>query len=313
MMDYVKYTPLKNKFITLALSLGTVCNYSCSYCTPALYNGKFKFPNSIDNIIRFIEKIEEKYPDEKIFLTFFGGEVTLWKHFKTFVEQCKLKGIAIRIVSNGSRSIKWWETVAHLLHSAIISYHTEFASEQHITEVMKLFKKGAGIVSLMVPPPSFDETIEIGKRISKNAHVYVIPKYLRKNFKTELYPYTQEQLKLFSEDYVSGFGQEYLDEGYFVHKGIIIEKEDGTVEKYRNGRQIFLKELNRWKGWKCWGGIEGFLIDEIGDIFIGQCREGKFGNINEDNYKLPDEPYICNKEVCNCTQDILEMKREKVR
>jgi organic radical activating enzyme len=309
MMDYVKFIPMKPAFISVAWTLGTTCNYSCSYCSSSLSDGKIPFPD-YDPFIRFIDKLKDKYPNKKILVMLLGGEVTLWKQLKDFLIVCRLKDIYVRLVSNGSRSVEWWKTVSYLISDLIVSYHTEFADESHITEVMKLFSKGDRQVNLLIPPDKFDETVELGKRISKNAHVYVIPKYLRKKFKT-LYPYTQEQLKFFTNRNLE-FGTTYFNKGEVRHTALIVENEDGKKTIYKNSREIFLKKLNYWYGWKCWGGIDNFYIDLIGDIFIGQCREGKFGNINEDNYKLPDEPYICTKEACICTQDIIEMRKEKI-
>ena len=308
-MDYVKFTSLKDKFISVAWYLGSICNYSCSYCDPELSDGKIKF-SDYKPFIRFTDKLKRKYPGQKILLTLYGGEVTLWKQFKEFLEVCKTKEVYVRIVTNGSRSIKWWKTVANLLDHPIVSYHTEYANEEHITDLMKIFNRGNCQVNLMVPPDNFDQIIETGRRISRNAKVFVIPKFLRLNFTTELYAYTDDQIAFF-EKTASGFGNEYLDEGSFRHYGILIEKENGEVIKYRNARQVFLNNLNRWKGWKCWGGIDSFFVDYRGEIYVGQCRQGKFANINSKHYKLPNNPYICDVEACNCTQDILEMKKEK--
>ena len=308
-MECVKFKPLKEKFISVAWYIGSVCNYSCSYCNPELSDGKIKF-SDYNPFIRFTDKLKKKYPGQKVVLTLYGGEVTLWKQFKEFLEVCKSKEIYVRIVTNGSRSIRWWKTVAHLLSHPIVSYHTEYANEKHITELMKLFRHGCCQVNLMVLPDNFDEVIQLGRRISENAKVFVIPKFLRLNFTNDLYPYTDEQLEFF-EKTASGFGNEYLDEKTFKHYGILIEYEDGKVSRYKNARQIFLKNLNHWRNWKCWGGIDSFFVDYRGDVFVGQCRQGKFANINSKKYKLPDDPFTCKIEVCNCTQDILEMKKER--
>jgi len=310
-MEYIKYKSVKSPFIAVAWALGSVCNYSCSYCIPVLYDGKIKFPD-YKPFLDFTDKLKEKYPGQKIQVTMYGGETTLWKDFKVFLKESAERDVFIRIVSNGSRSIEWWKSVAHKINHSIISFHPEYAKEDHITEVLKLFMPGRSQMSLMVPHDRFDEMLELGKRISENAKVFVIPKFLRKQFGNELYPYTEEQLETFKK-YASGFGNKYLKEDEeFKHKGLILQKEDGELVRFRNARQLYLDDLNRWEGWKCWGGIESLFVDEAGEIFSGQCREGRIGNINEAGYVLPDEPIICGKDSCNCTQDILEAKKEKV-
>lgn len=304
-MDYIKFKTLKDPFISIAWYVGSICNYRCSYCIPEFYNGKKGFPD-YKSFIRFTDKVKQKYPGKKIMITLYGGEVTLWKKLILFLQECKIRDISVRIISNGSRSIEWWKTVIDMIEYIVISYHTESASEDHITELMKRIKRGH--VSLMVPPTVFDETIEIGKRISKNSRTFVIPKFLRKGFASELYPYTEEQLERFRK---GPFGSEYLDQGEYAYRGLLIQTADGKIKEYNNVRQIFLDKLNRWNGWKCWGGIDSFFVDYDGDIFVGQCRRGKMGNINE-KYELPNEAFICNKDVCNCTQDMLETNKEKI-
>ena len=305
-MDYIKFIPLKDPFISVAWYLGSVCNYHCSYCVPEFYDGKQKFPH-YENFIKFLEKIKENYPTKSIVVMLIGGEVTLWKYLKSFLKECKSRDVSVKIISNGSRSIKWWKNVIDLLDFIVISYHTESASEEHITELMKLIRT-KGQLNFMVPPGIFDEAIQIAKRISENGKVMVIPKFLRKNFKTELYPYTKKQLDFFKGPPI---GAHYIEKKENQYRGFMILKADKKIIKYRNTKEIFLEKLNLWKGWKCWGGIDNFFVDWAGNIYVGQCRRGKFGNING-QYRLPEKPFICDKEVCNCTQDIIDMRREKI-
>ena len=118
-------------------------------------------------------------------------------------------------------------------------------------------------------------------------------------------------MKIF-EGTSGGFGHKHLEEtNDFRHTGIILQKDDGTTVRYRNSRQIYLEGLNKWKGWYCSGGINSYFVDEIGDVYVGQCRIGKFANINDEQYELRDEPILCTRDSCNCTQDILETSKEK--
>jgi len=306
-MEYVKYESVKDDFISIAWYVGSTCNYSCSYCIPDFYDGKKKFP-PYEPFLDFADRVQEKYPDKRILLTLYGGEVTLWKKFEEFLDLCKSKSIEVRIVSNGSRSISWWKRVAPKLNYTVISYHTEFATEEHIIEVMKTLTNKGGHLNLMVKHDAFDSTIEIGKRISEECKVMVVPRFLRVNFTTELYPYTEDQLKLFKR---TPLGNRYLDQGEYRYYGMMVKTETGAVRRFPNVRHIFFNKLNRWKGWKCWGGIDSFFVDYDGNIYVGQCRRGKFGVLGED-YNIPNEPFICDKDICNCTQDMLEAKKEKV-
>ena len=309
MSNYIKHIPLKSNFVSVAWYIGSVCNYSCSYCRPEYHDGKIKFPNDYNDFSRFISKLKERNPDRKIFLTMYGGEVTLWNKFEEFLDYCKTNQISIRLITNGARSISWWKRNISKIYALIISYHHEFATEKHITEVMKL-TESKGQVNLLIPPEDFDEVVAMGKRISENAKVFVIPKFLRKELTEKLYPYTPEQLEFFQ---TVKFGVQYANanQGDFRYGGFFEHKDDGTVEKYNNTRQLHLQGLNKWQGWKCWGGIDSFYIDYASNVFVGQCKLGKMFNL-KDEYELKTEPFICEKVFCNCSQDMMDSRKEKV-
>ena len=309
MSNYIKHMPVRNDFISIAWYISSVCNYNCSYCREDLHDGKVKFPDEYNDFSRFISKLREKYPNRKIFLTMYGGEVTLWNKFEEFLDYCKDNQISVRLVTNGAKSLSWWKRNIHKIYSVIISYHHEYASEEHITEIMKM-TASRGQVSLLIPPDHFDEVLEIGRRISENAKVYVIPKFLRIDLQEKLYPYTPQQLEIFQ---TVSFGMEYANsnKGYFKYRGFLEYKDDGTIERYSNTRQIYIQGLNRWKGWKCWGGIDSFYVDYKSNVFVGQCSRGLMFNLKDD-YELATEPFICDKTFCNCSQDMMDCRKEKV-
>ena len=97
----------------------------------------------------------------------------------------------------------------------------------------------------------------------------------------------------------------------FKYSGFLEYKADGSLVRYSNTRELFLLKLNRWRGWKCWGGIDSFYIDYEMNLFVGQCKRGLIGNLKEE-YDLPSAPFICDKDVCNCSQDMMESRKEKV-
>lgn len=305
---YIKHKPIRADFISLPWYVGSVCNYNCSYCIPEFNNGKQPFPDR-KPYMDFIDKVRDKYPDKRLYITLYGGEVTLWNQFKEFVTECQDRNVAIRLVTNGAMPIKWWKEVTDKIHYISISYHMEYASEDHILELVKLRNRFVQI-NFMLPHDRFDEGVEIAQRLSEKGKVFVIPKFLRVGFGQTLYPYTEEQVKYFQ---TTVYGTQYLNQGKYGYSRIMKGYDDGTTELIRNARVLYLQKLNRWEGWHCWGGIQQMFVDYYGDIYVGQCRRGKFGNIYDGiPYELPDKPFICDKEICNCTQDILDCDKEKL-
>ena len=309
MTDYIKVISVKSEFISVGWYIGSTCNYNCSYCLERYHDGKHKFPSDLDGITRFIKKLRDKYPDKRIFFTVYGGEPTIWTLFEDFSKLCKENNSYIRVVTNGSRSIDWWKQNKDYFYRVIVSYHYDSADKNHMMELMKLLGY-KGQLNLMMPPnkKDFDDLLEIGKWISDEAEVFAIPKFLRIDMGDQLYDYDDEQLEIFKNKTI---GPQYLrQEELFWYKGFVVQKEDGTARRYSNCRQIFLENINKWKGWYCWGGIDAFFIDQDENIYVGQCRRGFIGKL-KDEYDLPDKPIVCPKDLCNCSQDIIDCNKEK--
>ena len=68
----MKLTLENNNIFIIEIVLNTICNYRCSYCTPALYQGGHRLNDN--DILWFIDKIIEKYPHKQINVCFTGGE-----------------------------------------------------------------------------------------------------------------------------------------------------------------------------------------------------------------------------------------------
>ena len=308
-MDFISYTPLKDTYTSVSWQNGSVCNYSCSYCLESLHDGKIKF-SDYKPFVKFLRTVKEKYKERPLMITIYGGEVTRWPDIDIFLKICKEEHFKVRLVSNGSKSVDWWKKHKDIIYHLVVSYHPEFASEKHITEVLKVFSEsGICQLNMMLLPEKFDELMEMAKRISENAKVFVIPKLLRKDFSEIFYPYTEGQYKKYREN-VRGFGNKYLS-SEIKQRGVVFRDISGKMVKFHNARQVVLKGLNRWKGWKCSGGLDTFFVDYDGSVYAGQCRVRKMGNING-TFELPDTYTTCQAEFCKCTQDILETTKEKI-
>ncbi len=306
-MEAIKlHSTLAEKYITITWFVSSQCNYKCFYCVDYLNNG-VKFPDNYEKPIKFIKQIRNKYPDKIIRLFFMGGEISLWKSFLSFTKEIKkIKNIKIIMISNGSFSVDWIQTNLEYLDFILISYHHQFASKEHFINIGKLINH-KGHILLMMPHNKFDEVLEIGKQISKEAKIHVSPKLLRINFKNEYYPYTKNQLE--KNKFV---GQEYFPSECltFLKGNPNIIFSDKTKKRFKC-LKIVQSGYNKMFNWKCYGGIENFFINENGDLLVGQCRRGLFGNIFNENIILPDDPFICNKETCNCTIDLESCNKNK--
>lgn len=307
-MTIKKIIPVQNNVIAITWFVGNVCNYSCYYCKPTFHNSSKKFDENYYPFLSFVDKIKDKYPNYQIVITVQGGEVTLWNRLPQFLIDCQARNYDVQFISNGSKPIDWWKNNIHLIEYVIVSYHTQYAEEEHFRKLCNIIK-GKSQINMMITPESFSECIRISKSLASEYHIPVLLKYIRRNFTTELYDYTPSQLKFIYN--IRGFGLRFLKNiGTSSSVYVVDEKEN---EKCVHVSKLFLGKENHFKNWKCWGGLTSFFVDFGGVIFRGQCGIGKIGNIySSKELQLPNEPFICSKETCNCIVDLSGCRKEKI-
>ena len=136
--------------------LGNTCNYSCSYCPPNLHNGTNPWPTP-DTIKNFILKIKETHPNKKLYFEFTGGEVTLYKHFIDICQYCTEQGVKVGLISNGSRTLRYWKENKQYFDHVCLSFHPEFGDADHFIEVVKILNNDVRThVNIMMSPTVFD-------------------------------------------------------------------------------------------------------------------------------------------------------------
>jgi len=309
MNNYIKFETKRDMdCISVTWNIATVCNYDCSYCMTMSKDGLIKFNDNYQAFITLLKRIKAKNPDKKISLLLSGGEITIWKKLPLLLKECKDLGeVYITLISNGSSSIDWWNKNIHFLDYIVLSYHSEYANVDHFSKVAKIVTDNNkyGQVSLMVKGDDFDETIKKGKHIHEYSGLTVIPKFLRVNFTDTLFTYTDEQIKYFKSEPRFGKNTTYP----FLKLKITATREDGTTHTFDTIREIFWEKENRYKGWKCWSGIEQF---HVWGEHLSTCQGGGdwLGSIYGD-YELPDEPCICKKDMCKSIQDLWDCKKMK--
>lgn len=300
--EIIKITSnIQEKFISVVWSVGSVCNYKCSYCGD---DGTKPFKD-FEEFFIFTEYINEKHPDKEILLTLLGGEVTLWKKFDQFLMKCNESSIKVDLITNGSPSIEWWKENINNLHYVLVSYHHEHASKNHFKKISPIIRDRATIL-LMLPHDKFDEVLDFGKQLSSECDICVNPKPLH-DPTGKLYPYTNDQIDIFKNNII--FGSQYF-KGYGIK--IFAEKINGDVIRLST-KDILLNNYNKFKNWYCFGGVESFIIDYDGNVFVGECGRGKMGNIYKHNIKIPNSPYICDVDSCDCSGDFIISKKEQRR
>ncbi|MEL7341306.1 MAG: hypothetical protein AAGM67_12560, partial [Bacteroidota bacterium] len=208
------------------------------------------------------------------------------------------------LISNGSRTLRFWESFSSYFDKIHLTFHQEFADITHFEEVIKLASRSARVhVNFTMIPDLFDEILSTADSIADLDNTTITLKPLRIGFGEKLYPYDRDQLSIMKSFSNRGILKESLD-----RRGLMMTIDPDGKKILKRPSGFLIDRDNRWKGWVCHIGLQSLIVKPNGDIFRGVCRVGgKLGNIRE-NYSLPAAPVVCSKEFCACPSDIMIKK-----
>ena len=312
--EYIKLehsNPQHKDWFVVNWCLGNTCNFSCSYCPIGLHDGSIKWPDDIQ-IKEFITRTIEQVSPRQVYFEFTGGEVTLYKHFSSICQHITSLGAKVGLISNGSRTLRWWNEHKKYFDHICLSYHPEFSDENHFIEVIKSVHNDLRThVNIMMKPEIFDHCYAIANKIKDLGNISMALQPLIHDFGDTLYDYTDIQKRILDKQYdlITKFIK--FNHRFEYYRGAMkTVQEDGTSVSLGTHRFIADK-TNDWSGWKCSAGMEQIVIDMDGSIFRGWCKVGnKIGNIFDPTFIIPSNPIICNKTMCHCNFDIMTTKEK---
>jgi MoaA/NifB/PqqE/SkfB family radical SAM enzyme len=291
--------------------LGNTCNYKCSYCPSNLHDGSTKWPE-LDVIKNFILKVKNQHPSKKLYFEFTGGEVTVYKHFIELCQFCKEQNVKVGFISNGSRTLRYWEENKQFFDHVCLSFHPEFADEAHFIEVVKIVSSALRThVNIMMSPEKFDFCFDVAKKIKEVGNVSIALQPLIHDFGDTLYDYTDEQKEIFNSQ--QDLLKDIKFDNNFEHYRGAMKKvfPDGKTQMV-SAHGFIANGSNNWFGWNCYAGVEQLIVDRDGSIHRGWCKVGDpIGYIWDNDIAFPTAPIVCNKIMCHCNYDIMSTK-EKV-
>lgn len=301
------------KFTIVEWTLGNKCTFACSYCPTNLHDGSVGWQNH-EKLTAFLDACHEHYTvgmGREVLVQYTGGEPTVYPKFRDLVRHAQSRGIRQSIISNGSRTTRFWDEMAGAFEKVHLSYHPEFADPRHFIEVSEAICKHTDLhINVLMKPGMFDYILAMCNELSRacpNATILLKP--LQKDFGEELYDYTP------AENYVLENMHRWQTTGIQRKKSyptgqLVVTHTDGSTKKVIPS-DLVLDRHNSWKGWECMIGIETLNVDMHGNIWGGLCRVGgSYGNI-ETGFELPTNSSICSRQWCTCHLDIMVTKRAK--
>ena len=155
--------------------LSNVCNFDCSFCPSIFKDGSKRFLD-YEVYTSTIDRLIKDDPTKTVWFQFTGGEPTLYPQLIELLKYIKDRGGYTSMISNGSRTIRWWKELAeaNVLDRLYISHHTEQGAKvEHTIEVNNLMQATNTLVSVFVTaqanPALFASALDAHNEILKNA------------------------------------------------------------------------------------------------------------------------------------------------
>ena len=313
----------RNMFIDW--QLGDVCNFKCAYCNDDSMGGKVGWPE-LDAAKYLVDQVVQHSDHEYRTYNLLGGEPTLWKHFGELVEYINQEDSdnLIQILTNGSRTLRWWESYAKYLDKVVISVHikTSTVDNDHIRQVVEICQKYNSVsIQLLMDITCFDQCVEAFDYFVQHLPGVKVSAKKGETFlgSREWMPYTQEQL-----DWME---QSLERSKYNESRPTVVDREKKKKKRNRvfkardnnnqikvtSNKDLILTDQNHFKGWECNIGIDMISIKPHGDIYPSSAcfKEVPMGNYkNYQAIQWPQTPFVCKYDGCFCGADIEIEKRK---
>jgi len=286
------------------------CNYKCSYCPEFLHSGSSDWPKLFE-VEAFCSSVIDLYEGKNIYFEFTGGEVTYWKDFKNLVQYLKSNdNVYVGVISNGSQRLSWWEEMREYFDQACLSFQPEYSKRDHYINLTKIINDYMRThVNLMMHPDHFDLCVNVIEEIVRDVpNISVALQPLSVNFDDILYDYNKEQSKILDRQFDMYGSKVVWNKDWPVFRGSM--KVIGEKSLVSSAHRFIAEGINKWRGWRCYAGVEQIVVDVNGYIWRGWCLEGgHLGHISEYAGHQTD-PFICGKDYCHCNFDIMCTKEK---
>jgi len=321
--ENIKSVEMLDKYFLINWHITGWCNFHCPYCINNEFSTKFT-PN--ETVFQIADKINEyintNLKDKRIQLRLIGGEPTYYDIPKILDRIQHLDRLTL--VTNFSRENKFFEDLyeycakRNIYFFLICSQHEEHHNFlEKISELTKWCRATHDRRMVYKVP-------QVTLLADSNFSQKTLDEYLAKGIKKIRISIIRdadqnhevlsaEQLKLvydWNKQYEES-NQKIYEEKNMSNKGFKVTFNDNSVEYFVNATHFTnliedggLDPTNFY----CSSGITNMVIMPNGDIIINKCdywKDVKWGNILQDNVKLPEKCMLCpiikSKHKTKCT------------
>lgn len=291
---------------------GNVCNFNCTYCDS--HDGDYQYPRSLGTIYNNFQHLFKVYKQtlrkDKFELEISGGEPTLWPELGSFVKLVKKEwDVDVQLISNGSRTLRWWKAYAKYFSKINFSFHHKQADLKHFINVVDEVVSQNITVNVMVlmDPNNFEKCIDAinyMKQYRKEKwSIEARPIFATNNFAVS---YTEEQKKYLKNNLKS------LPNLKWIFKNLFKFERNESIVHFDNKKSkrvnptYHTNNFNTFKGWMCDIELENIYIHWNG-IIQGSCGQKLFDkeyNIYSrdfiENFNPVPTTLVCERDCCFC-------------
>jgi len=309
--------------------VSNVCNYTCNYCFDGSHEGTYKFRKDWQVVAKNFNHLFDYYVDHtnkrKFDIQLIGGEPTMWSNLPEFCSAIREKhNVSIMIVSNGSRTLRWWKDNGHLFDHVQLSCHHKEVDVDHFIEVADtLYDLNVVVTALVLMDPyEWDKCVNLVEKLKTSKRRWAINLQALESNSSYKISYTKEQADWLEKNTRVRYGNPfYLMRNMF--KAYMYQKEpkavfpNGTKKRLTN-HAITLNGWNHFNGWECNLGVDSIFIPLDGSI-TGTCLQKLYNkdfyyNIYDEdfakNFTPEIKPVICRQLGCYCVSEINLQKKK---
>lgn len=293
------------------------CNYDCYFCGDENKKGLVGWADLetnkaiVDSIVASATK--------PLWIQLTGGEPTLYPKFLELVKYMKSKGAMVRVITNGSRTLRWWKEIreANVLDMIYFTFHSQQnADYKHVAEVANLFldSEAPTIILVTYVPNSLGYAIEGAAYLTENTGSYISMNAMDLRFTPEEEKqFNSEEFQKALDVYNTAYGKlldikkptTIPDELLAIPANSTIHYKDGTTETKDVTLMMKLEE-NKFQDWDCYAGMDTMNIDGTFK-YRGGCKRDKT-KFEPGNLTFFDKPFKCDVESCYCAMDMITTK-----
>ena len=307
----------RNNILVVDWILSNVCNFKCTYCTPDSNGGDLYWPD-IEQCETIVRRITEQSTHDHRIYTILGGEPTVWKNFTRLSKIIKEvdPNSMVNILTNGSRTLKWWNRTKPYLDKVSISYHHQEANVDHTIEVVNEIQTDCQTnIQMLMDINDWDKCVSIFEKLRNNTVVPIQIKKLQVEFGQRGWmAYSDKQQQWMVEAHKTTANRPSTKRNK-TSLGINCYYSDGSVTQETN-HNLIQAGKNKFEGWKCNIGRDLVVIKANGDVVPANACNQKIimGNIkkNPEDFNLLTNPIICEYKECTCGSDI-EINKEEIK